>query len=792
MNNSVFTYLDPFVGEFSFQPFDIEQHSPLLHQWVNQEHAQFWGMRGYNLAKVKATQKALRQDGIEVFLGTHNGAPKCLMELYKPQDTELSEHMPLEDGDVGMHILISQPDGAPQKGFTLGVFHCIMQFLLIECGANRVIVEPDTRNHKVHALNRKVGFFHFAEVDLKNAGKTSLLAYCNAQQYQLAAERYLATAKPQQPTLIEQQHWERANRHLVKKAIAEFSHERLLAPQSQSQLLFSLKNDRGAEYCFTAKLLPLEHWSINPDSIVRTLHGKHATLSIVDFILEFQAELGISTDLLPTYIEEVSSTLFGAAWKLQHQPASSQDLVTAGFQKVEQAMFEGHPCFIANSGKIGFDSDDFARYAPESGAGIQLFWIAVSKQRAEFSTTADISQSELTRQTLDISLARAFEAVLVGHKLSPSDYLMMPVHPWQWHNQLQRLFAGELASKDIVPLGACEEVYYAQQSIRTFFNAGRPTAPYIKCALSILNMGFMRGLSSSYMAVTPAINQWVYDTIRADAYLQSLPFNILREHSAIGYKHANFDQGPLQKTPYNKMLASLWRESPIPLSEPNQTQITMASLLHVDRDGDAFLAKLINASGLDTERWLTGYLKAYLNPLLHCFYQHHMVFMPHGENLILLLEDHAPIGAFLKDIGEEVCLLNTDTTLPPTVERIRVSVPHHVELLSIFTDVFDCFFRFLSEILEEHCDYEATRFWALVAHCISNYQASQPQLSKRFEEHDIYSSTFALSCLNRLQLQNNKQMVDLLDPALALQFAGELDNPISQYAPEASLKQANG
>ena len=42
---------------------------------------------------------------------------------------------------------------------------------------------------------------------------------------------------------------------------------------------------------------------------------------------------------------------------------------------------------------------------------------------------------------------------------------------------------------------------------------------------------------------------------------------------------------------------------------------------------------------------------------------------------------------------------------------------------------------------------------------------------------------FALSCLNRLQLRNNQQMVDLADPSAALQFVGTLTNPLAAHAP---------
>jgi len=52
----------------------------------------------------------------------------------------------------------------------------------------------------------------------------------------------------------------------------------------------------------------------------------------------------------------------------------------------------------------------------------------------------------------------------------------------------------------------------------------------------------------------------------------------------------------------------------------------------------------------------------------------------------------------------------------------------------------------------------------VVADCIADYQESNPQLADRFEEFDLFVERFPLSCLNRLQLRDNRQMVDLDDP----------------------------
>ncbi len=63
----------------------------------------------------------------------------------------------------------------------------------------------------------------------------------------------------------------------------------------------------------------------------------------------------------------------------------------------------------------------------------------------------------------------------------------------------------------------------------------------MKTALSILNMGFMRGLSSYYMRTTPDINDWLQQLVSQDDYLQLKGFSILREVAAIGYSNPYYE-----------------------------------------------------------------------------------------------------------------------------------------------------------------------------------------------------------------------------------------------------------
>ena len=55
-------------------------------------------------------------------------------------------------------------------------------------------------------------------------------------------------------------------------------------------------------------------------------------------------------------------------------------------------------------------------------------------------------------------------------------------------------------------------------------------------------------------------------------------------------------------------------------------------------------------------------------------------------------------------------------------------------------------------------------------------------LGAEFARHDLFAPDFELSCLNRLQLRNNQQMLDLADPSGGLQMAGRLKNPLARFA----------
>ena len=622
--------------------------------------------------------------------------------------------------------------------------------------------------------------------------------------------------------------WDTYRLRLTRKILSELSHERFLTPQRVDADTYVVRSDDGAtEYSFTAQVLALDSWCIDEASIRRTVDGTPARPDPIALVADFGTTLGLTGqdttgqgtagrgsagegtagqgsagqgrpgDELAAYLEELTHTLaLGADRPAERRipvaelAAGSADPV-AGFQAVEAARTEGPPGGIATAGRIGFTTDDLPRYAPEHGGTTPLNWLAIRAEHVTFAAMDGVGYDELIDSELGPQQRAAFAATLADRGLDPAAYRLLPAHPWQWRTTAARLFAREIADGEIVDLGPGADEYQAQQSIRTLFNRTEPARRYVKVSLSITNMGFTRGMSADYMSSTPLINDWVHSRIGGDEYLRSIGFEVRYEAAAIGYRNPAIQAVTAPGSEYRKMLAALWRESPVGVLREGEQLATMASLLHVDHLGHPMIGALIARSGLTPRQWLRRYLEAYLHPVIYLLYAHELKFSPHGENLILVLVEGAVTRVILKDIGEEVFILGECPDLPPEGERAQASEPDSTRNLGILSDVFDDFFRPLACVLHGHGLLTDDEFWDEVAASVDAFQSAHPALADRFARWDLWAPTFGAIHLNRLQIGNRTRMVDHDDSYASMVAAGhELANPIAGRRPTPATSRS--
>ena len=774
-----FTTTIPGVGELFFKRFNPENDIHILYNWVKMPYAHYWGMNDKSFEEIKSEYTSLcALSYYDVFIGCINDFPVCIIEKYWVAKDRLSAYYDYEEQDYGMHILIAPPV-KPIRSFTWHIFSATVTFLFEDNKVGRIVVEPDVRNTKIHKLNAKAGFIIHNEIDLPE--KRALLSFCTRSDFNSAKNNIAYTKK--EPDWLVEDVWIKVNKRLVSKAISEFSHELLVQPEplanAKDYYYLNVAN-QDLQYVFKATRYGLDHWDIDINSLTKQQGGTETTIEALDFIIDFRDQLNIPDDLLGVYLEEITSTLISLAYKHKNEVFESKQLVDTSFQQIEHAMTEGHPCFVANSGKIGFNKEEFLEYTPEADQKFSLVWVAGHKSRATFTALDHIAYLDFMKRELGEEDYSNFMNRLKNKKVNPSDYFFIPVHPWQWSTKISHIYAHDIANDLLIYLDRGKDQFSPQQSIRTLYNVSYPHKNYTKVALSILNMGFTRGLSPYYMKSTPHITSWINTLLNNDIYLKGLGFQMLGEIATVGYENTRY--AALGKTnSYNKMLSALWRESPYSYLKKGQNCLTMASLLHEDSKGEAFIKYVIKASGLNISTWIEKYLNAYLKPILHCFYAYELVFMPHGENVILIMENHFPVGILMKDITEEVIVFNQDLSFNEHSKRLYVQAEDHMKVLTIFTDVFDSFFRFLVPILHQSMDFKEDSFWKLVAESVKQYQMDHPQFNEKYSRYDIFKPAFERCCLNRLQLRKTTQMLNLTDPVQSLILQGELTNPLAKH-----------
>lgn len=185
---------------FSFRCLDPATDAALLHSWVTRPYATFWGMLSATVEDVAREYAKIQSSGHHhALLGLDGGTPAFLMEEYQPAYSPLAAVYPVLPGDVGMHLLVAPPSEGPEPGYTAAVMDAVLGRLFSVPGVERIVVEPDARNTKIHVLNERLGFQPAGVVTLPD--KEALLSFCCRSDYLAACTALPArTALPAMPS----------------------------------------------------------------------------------------------------------------------------------------------------------------------------------------------------------------------------------------------------------------------------------------------------------------------------------------------------------------------------------------------------------------------------------------------------------------------------------------------------------------------------------------------------------------------------------------------------------------
>ncbi|MER5890140.1 IucA/IucC family siderophore biosynthesis protein [Streptomyces sp. NPDC001941] len=525
-----------------------------------------------------------------------------------------------------------------------------------------------------------------------------------------------------------------------------------LPPGAAAPATYSLALDDGSRLAFTARRTAYGSWRVDPASLTRDGAPCGDPL---DFLLRARGLLGVDGATLGHLLRELTATLAADA-RTEATALSAAELAGLDYAALEGHQ-TGHPWIVPNKGRIGFSAADTAAWAPESRRPARLPWMAVHTDLARYrGTEALATPARLYEQELDPDVREAFAARLAERGLDPDAYLLLPVHPWQWDEIVLPLFAQAVAEDALVLLPADRDLRLPQQSIRTFLNTSRPDRHTVKLPLSVLNTLVWRGLPTERTLAAPAVTAWVHSLRDADPFLRDeCGVVLLGEVASVTVEHPLYDRLPEVPYQYRELLGAIWRE-PLRLP-PRERARTLAALLHTDPQGRAFAAELVHRSGLDPADWLQRLFGALLPPLLHFLYRYGTVFSPHGENAIVVYDDHdVPVRLAIKDFVDDVNVsaraVPEHASMPDDVRAILLTEEPSFLTQFIHSGLFVGVFRYLAPLCEEQLGVPEGDFWSLVRAEILRHQARFPELKDRYETFDLLTPHIDRLCLNRNRL----------------------------------------
>jgi RimJ/RimL family protein N-acetyltransferase len=147
-------------GTVLIRPLDAHADAEVVHRWVSQERASFWGMNGLTrdqVAEIYAHMAGL--DTHHAFLVVRDGDPVAVLQTYEPEADRVGECYDVLPGDIGVHLLLAPagPEGA-RPGWTSALLAVATSYVFHTLDRRRVVVDPDVRNEKAIARFLRQGF----------------------------------------------------------------------------------------------------------------------------------------------------------------------------------------------------------------------------------------------------------------------------------------------------------------------------------------------------------------------------------------------------------------------------------------------------------------------------------------------------------------------------------------------------------------------------------------------------------------------------------------------------------
>lgn len=514
--------------------------------------------------------------------------------------------------------------------------------------------------------------------------------------------------------------------------------------------------------CQAAEKLSFGRIRIQPGTIQRESEPCHD----VHLFLNELVSQRLEGERIQPFIQELLETLA----KDSQCQASLNDQIPEQdqhYEALESHMTDGHPYHPSYKSRLGFSLHDNAAYGPEFNPEVRLYWVAVHKEWADTAVSNGFEVEALYAQHLSTQDYERFNAQIKAYG-DPQQYVLLPLHPWQWEHRIEPVFTRQRFNGELIPLGESEATYRPQQSIRSLSNRSVAGAPYIKLALHMTNTSTSRILAHHTTQNAPLISDWLTRLVQQDTLLQAQGFDLLREMLGVSFRYAELPA--LQYGEAYGSLGTIWRENIAGKLSDQEQAWPLNAVSLVQPNGEPFAARAIARHGVEV--WSKALVKAVVLPIIHLLYAHGIALESHAQNIILVLENDLPKRIIVKDLHDGVRYVPEQLLYPEQAPELhpipethrkfnRYSFIHAESVAEVRDYTYDAFFFICMTDLAftlERLGLSEAAFWKLCADTITDYQQQHPEYEARYKDYDLFAPDALIEEMTKRRLYGDSKL----------------------------------
>jgi siderophore synthetase component len=326
----------------------------------------------------------------------------------------------------------------------------------------------------------------------------------------------------------------------------------------------------------------------------------------------------------------------------------------------EQLCVEGHNLHPGAKTKIGMEPDAVYRYAPEFGGITDIRFVAIRCDHAEFSAVEAVQHPNdlLFAQYPELETAVRREWERRG--LDLAQYVLTPVHPWQYDEAIPKIYRDEIAAGIVVPVESFSVPCGATSSFRTVVPLGRgPKVLALKVAVNSQMTSTVRSISANTTQNAARFTRMIRDIMSREPKLHQT-FVPVSEVAGYCFK-VREERDPELRTLKSRNLSAVLRENVESFTSEDELAIVGSALYAVSPiSGKRILAELVEAYAATTgapslqtaaHHFVRDYAEIALPGFLTLMVRYGVGLEGHLQNSVPVFRGGRPVRMLFRDWG---------------------------------------------------------------------------------------------------------------------------------------------